>query len=303
MSIETFQPVRFSHIEAFRTALRGVCGSYSVTPRAADGRLRACAGLFHHGGLEFARVGLDAPLARRDRLSIKRDDIDHFVLVLGIQGQAQMAQAGCSARLRRGDLLLLDSSQPSTFDFSTGYCEQLSVHIPRDQIQARFGGQARGGLLFRREHDLAGIVQTLLRRLSQGGLEAAGAKVLADALLNIMGVCLAEVSGTSSSQGEDLLARSLRLIDRSYADPEFGPRLLAEQLNIPLRRLQRLFADIGSTPRAHIQQVRLEQSRLALARRGERSVSDIAFAHGFNDLSYFYRAFRERFGIPPGASV
>ncbi|NDL71863.1 helix-turn-helix transcriptional regulator [Vreelandella alkaliphila] len=32
----------------------------------------------------------------------------------------------------------------------------------------------------------------------------------------------------------------------------------------------------------------------------QRSVSDIAFRAGFNHLSWFYRAFKHRFGIPPG---
>jgi AraC-like DNA-binding protein len=49
----------------------------------------------------------------------------------------------------------------------------------------------------------------------------------------------------------------------------------------------------------------LEQ-RLLLARRfllqessRDRKVSDIAYTAGFNDLSYFHRAFRRRFGMTP----
>ena len=36
-----------------------------------------------------------------------------------------------------------------------------------------------------------------------------------------------------------------------------------------------------------------------LARVSERRISDIAFDCGFNDLSYFNRAFRKRFGATP----
>ena len=32
---------------------------------------------------------------------------------------------------------------------------------------------------------------------------------------------------------------------------------------------------------------------------GTRSITDIAFSVGFNDLSYFSRAFAERFGMSP----
>lgn len=34
----------------------------------------------------------------------------------------------------------------------------------------------------------------------------------------------------------------------------------------------------------------------------ERRISDIAFACGFNDLSYFNRCFRRRFGLTPTAA-
>jgi AraC-like DNA-binding protein len=34
---------------------------------------------------------------------------------------------------------------------------------------------------------------------------------------------------------------------------------------------------------------------------GDRSVTDVAFAWGFNSLATFYRTFHEAFGMTPGA--
>ena len=40
--------------------------------------------------------------------------------------------------------------------------------------------------------------------------------------------------------------------------------------------------------------------RLLLHEQGRhRKVSDVAYSAGFNDLSYFRRSFRKRFGITP----
>jgi AraC-like DNA-binding protein len=39
-----------------------------------------------------------------------------------------------------------------------------------------------------------------------------------------------------------------------------------------------------------------------LASPGERRISEIAFDCGFNDLSYFNRCFRRRFGLTPSAA-
>jgi len=52
--------------------------------------------------------------------------------------------------------------------------------------------------------------------------------------------------------------------------------------------------------------VRLNELRLRkaaeLLANGEGRVSDIAFECGFNDLSYFNRCFRRRFGLTPTAA-
>jgi AraC-like DNA-binding protein len=67
------------------------------------------------------------------------------------------------------------------------------------------------------------------------------------------------------------------------------------------RQAQRLFASSGTTFSEFV----LEQ-RLLLARRlllhesgRDRTVSDVAYTVGFNDLSYFHRSFRKRFGVTP----
>ena len=48
-------------------------------------------------------------------------------------------------------------------------------------------------------------------------------------------------------------------------------------------------------------ELRLRKAADLLAHPGER-ISDIAFACGFNDLSYFNRCFRRRFGLTPTAA-
>jgi AraC-like DNA-binding protein len=49
-------------------------------------------------------------------------------------------------------------------------------------------------------------------------------------------------------------------------------------------------------------ELRLRKAADLLARASERRISDIAFDCGFNDLSYFNRCFRRRFGLTPTAA-
>lgn len=66
--------------------------------------------------------------------------------------------------------------------------------------------------------------------------------------------------------------------------------------------LCRLFKRVlGTTPARHLYRIRLDYAfeRLKVAAGGEQTVTEIAFATGFEDLSHFSRLFRKRYGISP----
>ncbi|MEV1079492.1 helix-turn-helix domain-containing protein [Streptomyces sp. NPDC050211] len=85
------------------------------------------------------------------------------------------------------------------------------------------------------------------------------------------------------------------------ADPELSPAMLARQLNVSVRTLQRAFAATGESVAAYIRGRRLEEARLALtAPSGRRpSVSELAAHWHFADSSHFIRAFKKRYGQTP----
>ncbi|RSM82001.1 DNA-binding protein [Kibdelosporangium aridum] len=86
------------------------------------------------------------------------------------------------------------------------------------------------------------------------------------------------------------------------ADPELSPAILARELNVSVRTLQRAFAAVGESVTAYIRHRRLEEARLALtAPHGEPrvSVSELAAHWQFADSSHFTRAFKKRYGQTP----
>jgi AraC-like DNA-binding protein len=60
--------------------------------------------------------------------------------------------------------------------------------------------------------------------------------------------------------------------------------------------------DAGADFAVRLNELRLRKAGDLLAREGDRRISDIAFDCGFNDLSYFNRSFRRRFGLTPSAA-
>jgi len=95
----------------------------------------------------------------------------------------------------------------------------------------------------------------------------------------------------------DLLLRPL--IEARLTEPGFGPDALADAAGLSYHQLYRALRDeLDTTPSRFIRTVRVECAA-ALLRSGAGSITEIAYSVGFESLSYFRRAFRERFGTSP----
>jgi AraC-like DNA-binding protein len=78
---------------------------------------------------------------------------------------------------------------------------------------------------------------------------------------------------------------------------------LARLAGISARSLRYAFhGQYGTTPMRYLRQVRLDRAREDLS-RAHGSVADIAYYWGFANLSRFARAYRDRFGEFPAATL
>ena len=90
------------------------------------------------------------------------------------------------------------------------------------------------------------------------------------------------------------------LADSHLADPELSGTMLARELNVSVRNLQRAFAAAGESVTSYIRQRRLEEARLALtASSGRLTVSELAAHWQFADSSHFIRSFKKHYGRTP----
>jgi AraC-like DNA-binding protein len=91
------------------------------------------------------------------------------------------------------------------------------------------------------------------------------------------------------------------LVEARLTEPELKPDALAAAAGLSYQQLYRRLRDeLGVTPSQFIRTVRVERAA-ELLRAGEGSVTEVAYAVGFNALSHFHRSFRERFGVAPTA--
>jgi AraC-like DNA-binding protein len=129
---------------------------------------------------------------------------------------------------------------------------------------------------------------------------------VATTLLDLVALCLgAGRDAAEIARMRGLQAARLQLvlaeIRNGHADPAFSPATVARKLGISPRRVQGLLQETGTTFTERVLELRLQRARAMLASRRYDSVkvSEIAFACGFSDISYFNRRFRARFGTSP----
>jgi AraC-like DNA-binding protein len=143
--------------------------------------------------------------------------------------------------------------------------------------------QATGVL---RTSELSPLVATHVRDLVAVALGAAGRAT--------------DLVGTAALRAARLNAIKTDIYDR-LADPGLSVGSVAARQQVSPRYVQALFEAEGTTFSEYVLRLRLARVHRVLtdACSMESTISDIAFATGFGDLSHFNRAFRRRYGITP----
>jgi signal transduction histidine kinase/ligand-binding sensor domain-containing protein/AraC-like DNA-binding protein/ActR/RegA family two-component response regulator len=107
---------------------------------------------------------------------------------------------------------------------------------------------------------------------------------------------------TSVAPADAAYAERVRdAIRRGLADPDFGVGELADALSQDrshlFRRVKQVF---GESPSELIRRMRVEEGARLLT-EGSATVTDVAYAVGFNSLSYFCHCFQQSYGVTPAA--
>ena len=102
-----------------------------------------------------------------------------------------------------------------------------------------------------------------------------------------------------TSADESFLNRALAVVETHIANPDFDVELFAAELAVSRVQLYRkLKALTDQAPTDFVRVLRLRRAAQLLAGQAG-NVADVAYAVGFNNLSYFSKCFREAYGHVP----
>ena len=140
----------------------------------------------------------------------------------------------------------------------------------------------------------ADMVEQVLPELSPAGVRAAR-----DTLVELAAAVARRGFDEVNTALSPALAQAAKnLVEQRLTDAGLSPAMLARELNVSVRTLQRAFAACGESVTAHIRERRLESARRALS-AARLTVSEIAAHWQFADSSHFSRAFKRRYGLAP----
>jgi AraC-like DNA-binding protein/Tfp pilus assembly protein PilF len=101
------------------------------------------------------------------------------------------------------------------------------------------------------------------------------------------------------SHDQRLLKKAIDVIENNMHDPSFGVEKMAQELGMSRTNMHRkIKAVTGFPPSELIRSIRLRKAAVLLLSQAN-SVSQISFTVGFEDHSYFSKAFKKQFGVPP----
>jgi AraC-like DNA-binding protein/tetratricopeptide (TPR) repeat protein len=102
-----------------------------------------------------------------------------------------------------------------------------------------------------------------------------------------------------ASHDQRLLKKAIEIVEHHMSDPLFGVEKMAEEIGMSRTNMHRkLKAITGFPPSELIRSIRLRKAALLL-RNETDSISQISFNVGFEDHSYFSKAFKKQFGVSP----
>jgi AraC-like DNA-binding protein/uncharacterized protein HemY len=104
---------------------------------------------------------------------------------------------------------------------------------------------------------------------------------------------------TVASHDQRLLKKVIDAVEKNIANPLFSVEKMGEEMGMSRTNLHRKVKEItGFPPSELIRNIRLRKAA-SMLRNETDSVSQIGFAVGFEDHSYFSKAFKKQFGVPP----
>lgn len=295
----TTRKTNIAGFEEWCGRINQACGCFAAKPLGVgfQGAVRT----YRNGALNLSIVDAAQAQLYRGEHEVMRGGTDIYYAGFQLQGSARMQQAGRIVTLMPGDIILIDSTRPSSFIYGD-HSRQLSLVLPRHCVEQGLGpADALGGLHISADSPLAVLAARLVLESSrQESMDEKESEAALGALVNLLRPVIRN-SELDTDVHERMYQKAIRYIEQNIRSETLCPESLAREVGVSVRGLYRIFAGKGMGVGAYIRSRRLDLCAESIRSAGNgQKISSHAYAWGFSDVSHFINAFKGRFGITPG---
>lgn len=225
------------------------------------------------------------------------------VIHAALRGAQKLNLDGVDVHLEEGEFTLLNATRFCTREPGDDILI-ASLFVPFDMMRSYVPDpdQMLGRVFSAR--GLPGSVSYLLRSMLEmeqsHALRTFGGGFSLN-VLDLFGLCSAQLTSPRRDRDQcDHRVPVIKAFVRAHLDdPDLSVVGIAAHFQLSPRYINMLFTQKNETLSGFIRRERLERCREELEKSDwrYRSISDLAFARGFNDLSHFCRSFKQAYGL------
>jgi AraC-like DNA-binding protein/mannose-6-phosphate isomerase-like protein (cupin superfamily) len=240
---------------------------------------------------------------------IARGGLDHYHIVLCLQGEMWFGSGRRELTLHPGDLCLIDMAQPNRTllrEADDDRARLMSIILPRTVMAPRLAHPDSATASFLpASHPHARLLASQFAALWQPPVPEAGSLEAAiEAMADIMAAAALGTADTAHRVERAERHLYLSMIKRHIAaglETSLTARDLCSRFQISRATLYRLFEDDGGLAH-YVQEQRLNRALMLLISPAsqDKRLIDLAVDLQFSSDSTFVRAFRQQFGLTPG---
>ncbi|MCX5516567.1 AraC family transcriptional regulator [Kaistia algarum] len=263
------------------------------------------------GSIVLAHMWGTITQSTRTARHLRRDNLDGYLLLVN-HADVRLAgrMGGHSYEIEPGGAVLVSGAEPATVIGGNADHNWSNILIPFDLLNETIpDAENRMAIPISGANEALGLMKRYSRFIETGPalvapeLAAHAAASIVDLIALATGAKgdvaeLAGLRGVRAARLEAVLAK----IREGFANPMISAQGVAQDLGVSVRYVHDLLQETGMSFSERVLEARLRRVSAMLADRryaGMR-ISEIAFACGFSDVSYFNRCFRRRFGCSPG---
>lgn len=236
----------------------------------------------------------------------RSDYEDKYFAVLMLEGNQSVEQDGKIVTLRPGDFAIYDATRPHHLRFGQSWRE-IVVSIPRSTLNHLVVGMENcTARPMNTSEGVGNVMRTFLEGMSSqiSHVSENEMLMLSDTAITLIAMTLGNLQQNDIVQSRlkaMTLMRAKRFVLEHLQDPELNPDKVERAIGVSSRYVNKLFEAEDTSLMRYVWRMRLERcaEELATHHFSFLRVSDVALRWGFNDMSHFSRAFKERFNASP----